>query len=253
MNIGQTRRRLWRVLPAAAAAVMLLGVPTMTASASAQPRAGHSLILFLSADRSNAVLIPAPGVSKTAYDPNRDARLLGIGTATQTAPATTSSVSFSAQPTSASSPSRTVTSSQTLSASNSIWTCPPGGSCANTGTNFSTGVTWHSGIQGTATFAGQSHADWWGCCPYNATNMYLSDTWRVGGLAVSVSFPPGVGISGSGDQANWSSGAVGNTWYINHYFNGIQFSSYVLVCCASESSTGESQFGSNFYSTTANG
>jgi hypothetical protein len=83
--------------------------------------------------------------------------------------------------------------------------------------------------------------------------MYLSDTWSVGGIAVSVniSMPPGIGLSGSGSSASWSS-AVNNVWLVNHSFNGIQFSSSFIICCPSESTTATSQFGGYFFSTTAN-
>lgn len=244
-----------------AALVALVAVPAVPASASSalNPRALQSRVVYLSPDRNFAVLVPLAGVSKQSYSASNDLLALGVPLGPQSL---TSSANASQLTASATRFGRTIaivqpqffTQTTTLSGSNSIWTCPPGGSCSNTGAWFSTTVTADSGWwSGTMSFSpGNSQAAWWGCCPWNATTMYLSDSWSVSGLSVSVtiSMPPGLGLSGSGSNASWSS-SVNNVWLIDHGFNGIQFSG-IVVCCPSESATATSQFGGYFRSTTAN-
>lgn len=236
-----------------AALVALAAVPAMTASAAnpQSARAGHSTVVYLSPDRSFAVLVPLPGVSKQDYSASSDLQTLNV----RLGPQSVTSSSSASGMTFRTGSKQKVTAAGTLSASSSISTCPPGGSCSSTGAWFSTTVNGQSGWWvATITFGpGQSQAAWWGCCPWNASTMYLSDNWSVGGIAVSVniSMPPGIGLSGSGSSASWNS-AVNNVWLINHSFNGIQFSSNWAICCPSESAWATSQFGGSFFTTVAN-
>ena len=259
-----SRSRIRTGLLGAATLISLMALPVVPASAGqAQPTVvGHSRILFLSADKKNAVLVPLPGVAKADYDPDTDARALGIvvpvaelGTSSGVLSQSRriSAVGGGGAAASNAGGGHKVKTASTMSASNTIWTCPSGGSCANTQARFSTTVTATSCGNCNATISfdpGSSHSDWWGLNPYNATSMALSDVWRVSGIAISVSFPWGAGISGSGDQAQWSA-SVANTYLIDHNFNGIVFSSCCLIYGPYESATATSQFGSQFWTTTA--
>ncbi len=234
-----------------AALVALVAVPSVAASASNATRVGQSTVLYLSPDRSFAVLVPLPGISKLNYSASRDLQALNVQLGPQSVTSSTNVSGLTGRTGS----KHTVTAAGTLSAYNSNRTCPPGGLCDNTTAWFSTTVNAQSGWWvATMTFGpGQSQAAWLGCCPWNATTMYLTDNWSVGGIAVSVniSMPPGIGIAGSGSSASWSS-AVNNVWLITHSFNGIQFSSNWVVCCPSESAWATSQFGGYFVTTVAN-
>jgi hypothetical protein len=254
---SQSRTR-WRAgLATLAALVAIVAAPALMASAASTVRVGHSIVLYLAPDRSSAVLVPAPGVSKQTYSASRDLQTLGVrlGPQSTTSSPGVSSISVRGgmRATAASADIRASSSGNTLYASNSIGTCPPGGQCSSTGVWFSTTVNAQSGWWvATITFGpGQSQGAWWGCCPWNADVMYLSDNWSVAGLGVSVSIPAGIGFSGSGSSASWS-GSASNQWLINHSFNGIQFSSWFALCCPSESASTTSQFGGSFFSTTAN-
>jgi len=248
MSEARSRTRLRAVLATLAALVAVAAAPTVTASAARTVTAGQSIVLSLAPDRSSAVLVPLPGVSKQTYSASRDLQILGVHLGPQSLTSSPGTSSMTVQ----GGTKQKVTTAATLSASNSIQTCPPGGQCSSTGVWFSTTVNGSSGWVATITFGpGQSQGAWWGCCPWNADAMYLSDNWSVAGLAVSVSIPPGVGFSGSGSSAGWS-GSVSNQWLINHYFNGIQFTSWWALCCPSESATTTSQFGGSFFTTTAN-
>lgn len=239
------RRRVFRLAAGLLASAALSAIPVASASASTQPTtAGQSRVLYLSSDRTNAVLVPLPGVAKISYDPNQAALALGvIGGRHRSASTGTPSGAAMA-----------LDSTQNFSGNNNIWTCPPGGSCANTNANFSSTAAFTCGGCWTVydTLNGHTRTAWLGCCPWNADTMYLADTWKQDGISVSVSFPAGAGFSGSGDTANWN-GSVGNNWQIDHYYNGLQFYSGWALGCVHETASGTSQFGSSFYTTNANG
>jgi len=113
---------------------------------------------------------------------------------------------------------------------------------------FSSTANTHGGY---VTFdSGHSRGAWLGLNPFNADNMYLSDSWSANGIAVSFSCcPPGAGFSGSGGSASWS-GSVANDWQIDHFFDGVQFD-YGALFSVSEGGTATAQFGDQFYSTSA--
>jgi hypothetical protein len=244
------RRRVFQLAAGLLASAALTAIPVASASASTQPTtAGQSSVLYLSKDRSNAVLVPLPGVAKSSYDPNLAALALGVigGTQRHTS-------SYHTGPLAVSGGTQAMDSTQNFSGNNNIWTCPPGGSCANTNANFSSTAAFTCGGCWTVydTLNGHTRTAWLGCCPFNADAMYLADTWKQDGISVSVSFPAGAGFSGSGDTANWSA-SVSNNWQIDHYYNGLQFYSGWALGCVHETASGTSQFGSSFYTTNANG
>jgi hypothetical protein len=105
------------------------------------------------------------------------------------------------------------------------WESPPGGVpwysevvwASNASTNFWS--TWLS-------FSGESHAYWWGAHPWCANRIELNDNFKVSGVAVSVSYPPSAGFSGSGDQANFdTANAVCNNTFdqVQHNYSGVEF------------------------------
>jgi hypothetical protein len=124
---------------------------------------------------------------------------------------------------------------------------PPGGTAAYIAATFSSSVSYPT-AETYAIFNGSSSAIWHGSNPLRATRITLSDTWRASGAAISVSFPSGVGISGSGNTATWS-GGVNNTSRVTHYFSNIKFTG--ALYSVSESTTGTFQFGSVFFTVSA--
>lgn len=258
MSESPSRTR-WRAgLATLAALIAVLAAPTVLVSAATTRTVGQSVVLYLAPDHSSAVLVPAPGVSKQTYSVRRDLQALGVRLAPLSTTNSQRASSFSVRSkmggtvSSGSFLPMTLTST-TLYASASIPTCPPGGQCSSTGVSFNTSWNGSAGWWvATINFGpGQSQGAWWGCCPWNADVMYLSDTWSVGGLAVSVSVPGGAGFSGSGSSASWS-GSAANQWLITHAFSGIQFTNWWGLCCPSESASTTAQFGGSFYTAIAN-
>lgn len=246
----------WRAGLATLAALMAVAAaPALTASAASTVTVGHSVVLYLAPDRSSAVLVPAPGVSKQTYNASRDLQALGVRLGPMATTSSPGASSMSVQGGTRQTPAiglRTANFNYTLSAYASRPTCPPGGQCSSTGVWFSTTVTGTSGWVATIKFGpGSSQGAWWGCCPWNADVMYLSDNWSVSGLAISVNIPPGIGFSSQGSSASWS-GQVSNKWLIYHSFDGIQFTSWWALCCPSETAQTTSQFGGYFFTATAN-
>jgi hypothetical protein len=105
-----------------------------------------------------------------------------------------------------------------------------------------------------ATFnSGHSWSQWTGTNPWNMDTMRLGDTYKAEGVSVQVSYyPPGGGFSGSGDTVSWS-GSAPSTWSIDHYYNGIQFSTGWTFTQFRQTTSGEGQYGSLIYTTYANG
>lgn len=135
---------------------------------------------------------------------------------------------------------------------NEITACPSGGSCNKVTTQFSSTKINDCGFWTcTRDISGQSHGYWQGTSPWNADDMTLGDKWNQNGCSVSVSYPAGVGITGSGDTAQWDTQSGVATWQMHHYFNGIRFTTYSCFTSFWEYSTTTARFGSTWYSTTA--
>jgi hypothetical protein len=115
-----------------------------------------------------------------------------------------------------------------INVSKYFYETPPGG------TPWYTEVRWASNAQTNfvstwLSFSGESHAFWWGDNPWCATGIQLTDTFRVSGVAVSVSFPLSGGISGSGDRIDFTtSNAFCNAWtnQVQHNYSGIDFNAW---------------------------
>jgi len=132
----------------------------------------------------------------------------------------------------------------TLSNSTSSSITPPGGTTDRIKNSFSSSVSYPK-YETWARYSGSSSSYWLGINPVNATSVTHRDHWWVSGLSISVTYPPGVGIEGSGSSAVWE-GKVNGNWRIDHYFSGIQFNGMVIYR-AYESITSTFQFGTTFY------
>ena len=121
---------------------------------------------------------------------------------------------------------------------------PPGGTQGHILTSFSSSVSYPT-IETSATYSGHSSSSWDGEDPWNATSVKHTDKWWVSGTSVSVSYPSGVGITGSGSSANWT-GTVNDNWQLYHEFSNITFYGSPIYRVY-ESSTGTFQFGNAFY------
>ena len=100
---------------------------------------------------------------------------------------------------------------------------PPNGSPDTIYTAFSSSIAYPF-FETWVSFSGTSDDGWWGCCPWNPDSNTLSDNWGANGIAVNVviSWPPGVGFSGSGGSAGYSTNSGAN-WLNHHNYSNIQF------------------------------
>lgn len=71
-------------------------------------------------------------------------------------------------------------------------------------------------------FIGDGHtkAWWWGSDPYYADRITLNSKVKTTGVTVSISIPPGMGFSVSGDTATYS-GQWNNVWSVTHYYQDL--------------------------------
>ena len=94
--------------------VALAAGPAVTASAANPHSVGNSTVVYLSPDRSFAVLVPLPGVSKQSYSASRDLQALNVQLGPQTVTSSTNVSGLTGRTGS----KHTVTAAGTLSASN---------------------------------------------------------------------------------------------------------------------------------------
>lgn len=106
------------------------------------------------------------------------------------------------------------------------WILPPGGNWGQQYVAFSSNI-YYPTLETWASFSGNSNTQWWGCCPWNANSVTLSDSFMVSGIAVSVSLPPSVGFSGSGSNASYST-TNSNNWINSHQYSGVDFNAFDL-------------------------
>lgn len=211
-------------------AVSIFATTTPTLAAGPPPGSkhiGHSIVLVDTADHSFVALAPDSSVrDKSQWTPDADIRslrggdvgILGCGWP-------------NCNPAS-------------LSASYTKTITPPGGSSGPIKVYFSSSDP-YTIPETRVTFNGSSYAKWLGSTPYNATKVTDTDTWKASGIAVSISLPPGIGFSGSGDTATWTT-SVSNNWQINHYFNNVQFNAFD-IWAIDEYVSGTFQFGTSFW------
>ncbi|VVB56115.1 Uncharacterised protein [uncultured archaeon] len=87
------------------------------------------------------------------------------------------------------------------------------------GRTYAHGVQ-QSGWQATYTGDGYTKGYWWGSNPYYADRITLGSQVVVHGISVTVSVPPSIGFSVSGDTATYS-GSWDNEWAAIHYYNNL--------------------------------
>ncbi len=106
---------------------------------------------------------------------------------------------------------------------------PPNGSSGYANVNWSSSIAYPT-FEQWVIFSGSSNGNWLGCCPWNPDSNTLTDDWFASGIAVSVSisWPPGVGFSGSGGSASYTSN-TGANWRNHHNFSGIQFDAFDIT------------------------
>jgi hypothetical protein len=110
----------------------------------------------------------------------------------------------------------------------------------------------HPFFETSATVSGSSRTAWLGTCPFNANRVTLADQVCMDAVSFSVSVG-GAGFSNSGGGCGSWSAAVSNNWQITHHYSGVKGSAGIgAIYRVRRSSTGTFQFGTVFYSPTAN-
>jgi hypothetical protein len=91
---------------------------------------------------------------------------------------------------------------------------------------------------------GESETFWAGTSPqYNSSKIKLAESWKFGGIAITVSLPGGVGFSGVGSTIKWSgSDNSGNHWRMGHIYSGLYAQSHVCMLNVRQSSEGSHYF-----------
>jgi hypothetical protein len=87
---------------------------------------------------------------------------------------------------------------------------------------------------------------WLGTNPFNADNIWETDTLKANGCAVTFS-GGGPGFSGSGDTATWSSPAVPMNWAIDHGYSFVHFQTGCGFFQFVQTTSVTVQFGANFF------
>lgn len=103
---------------------------------------------------------------------------------------------------------------------------PPGGSAGTISVTFSSTASYPV-AETWVSFSGRSAAAWGGPTPKYAKSVRLVDHWHADGLAVSVGYPSGVGMTGSGQDAYWDDIDTA-TWNVQHNFSNVKFSGAII-------------------------
>ncbi len=223
------RRSRWF---AATGAAVLAALSLAGAVAASSPATGGSRVVV---DVGHQVVLVPTVADKAAWDPNHDARLLGVSPTSLS----TYDVDGCGWPN---------CNPASLGNTQNYPITPPGGKASTITVHFSSSDP-YAFPETDVTFNGNSYAKWLGCCPFNANKITLGDHFHADGLAVNVtiSWPPGIGFSGSGSDAYFTN-SVNNNWAIYHNWNNIHFGA-LDMWDISEDSTTTFQFGSSFYTT----
>ncbi len=98
-----------------------------------------------------------------------------------------------------------------------------------------------------AEVAGSTTTAWIGTDPqFNSSRIDLSESWTFNGSSVSVSYPGGLGFSGSSKTIRWSEqDNSGNHWRMTHIYSGLRGESRVLLTSVRQSSNGSHYFDSD--------
>jgi hypothetical protein len=200
--------RAFRRIALAGTVVLAVGPLAVTANGETSKQVGNSYVLYISDDKTNAVLVGAP--VRTAAEKrlrNADADALKAGVRLAAAPLST-----------------------THAMSGNGYATGPDGDIHSVQNWFNTTIVDDacpfSWSPCRATLSGDSHGRWWGCNPNcNADSQYLRETVKEDGWSVAVS-AGGPGFSGSGDTAIWDT-TFGSGWAVDHYWNNLVFTTWV--------------------------
>lgn len=222
---------------------MLVALAGPQVTAGANPKGGGTQVVGTSevtyVDPAGQVLVLHPRrdlTDKSAYDPDADAAVARLGRASSSGDVSilSSSCQFA----------------RNLAASKSMEAWAPGKPHSTVYVSFSTAFNFGiNGLTGAITdycISGHSLVRWYGSDPVNGALIGLTDTWHASGLAISGSYPGGVGFSGSGDTITFFPGNASNTWKEDHYYSGVHFTGLVLLGC-SESASGQIKLGTNWF------
>lgn len=134
-----------------------------------------------------------------------------------------------------------------MSATGYVNITPPGGQKSDSQADFTSSVNCGGIITITCTIGGTSDEYWWGGSPVNYTTGGIVNTWWANGLAISASYPAGLGISGTSSSVSQTP-MDRNNWYLNESFGGIGFSTYWVITSVDESAGIDQTFGAkNFF------
>ncbi|GEM_PF-4929979 len=95
--------------------------------------------------------------------------------------------------------------------------------------------------------SGSSSSFWGGLKPYYASSIDQSDSWSCNyiGFSCTISYPPGVGMQGSGSSCSINYPQLtGNYYSYNHTYGTISFKAYYITSC-SQSDAATYRFGSS--------
>lgn len=97
---------------------------------------------------------------------------------------------------------------------------------------------------------GSSRVAWVGTSPHNCTTIALIDTIKLTGVSPNISVGDGWSISGglTSETAVWEK-ELSNQWAIDHSYSNLTFDGVDLYY--RQTATGEFQFGTKFFTTTA--
>ncbi len=95
-----------------------------------------------------------------------------------------------------------------------------------------------------AEVSGSTTTAWYGTDPqYYSSEIKLSEQWIFGGYSITLSYPGGVGFSGSSKTISWSAhDTSGNYWRMSHVYSGIRGESSVLLTSVRQNSLGSHKF-----------
>jgi hypothetical protein len=94
------------------------------------------------------------------------------------------------------------------------------------------------------TINGTTETNWTGTQPqWNSDQIKLNESWTFSGIFVTVSWPFGVGFSGSGNTVNWfAHDTSGNQWRMRHDYFGIEGRSSTALTGTTKAGTASHRF-----------
>jgi hypothetical protein len=90
--------------------------------------------------------------------------------------------------------------------------------------------------------SGDTTTSWLGTWPqYYSTKIRLDESWKFGGVSVSVTTAPGLGFSVSSTTVTWSGDCAGDYWALTHTYSGVSAQGFLV------SSVRQNSNGSHFF------